>query len=157
MDTIKTTLLKKLQHFCAYQDRCHYEVQKKLFSLSVDKETSEDIFLELINKGYLNEERYARSIARGKFRIHHWGKIKIIAHLKSRFISPPLIQLALSEIDEEEYHQQIDIQLKKIYTDKKDIHKTIQALITKGYESDLVFEKASGLGKTDDFRTQDVF
>lgn len=145
MQTIKSTLLKKMQHFCAYQDRCHFEAEQKLLKLNADKETAGEIMLELIDEGFLNEERYARSIARGKFRIHHWGKIKIIAHLKARFISEPLIQIALSEIEDEEYIQELQKQMEKIFKEKKDQNKTIQALITKGFESDLVYELSSGL------------
>ena len=145
MQTIKTTLLKKLQHYCAYQDRCHFEVELKLTQLGADKETSGEILLDLIDDGFLNEERFARSVARGKFWIHHWGKNKIIAHLKARFISDPLIQLSLTEIQEEEYQQQLSILLKKIFKEKKDLNRTIQALIVRGYESELVYELASGI------------
>ena len=145
MQTIKSTLLKKLQHYCAYQDRCHFEVNQKLTQLGADKETADEIFLELLDEGFLNEERFARSIARGKFRIHHWGKNKIIAHLKARFITDPIIQIALTEIEEEAYHQQLQILLKRIFEEKKDLNRTIQALIVRGYESELVYEMASGL------------
>ena len=93
MQTIKSTILKKLQHYCAYQDRCHFEVEQKLKQLNADKETSDELFLQLIDEGFLNEERFARSIARGKFRIHHWGKNKIIIHLK-----PALFQILLFKL-----------------------------------------------------------
>jgi regulatory protein len=145
MQTIKSNLLKKMQHFCAYQDRCHFEAEQKLQKLNADKETAGEIMIQLIDEGFLNEERYARSVARGKFRIHHWGKIKIIAHLKARFVSDPLITVALSEIEPEEYHEELQKQMEKIYKEKKDQHKTIQALIAKGFETELVFEVASGL------------
>jgi regulatory protein len=149
MSTIKETLLKKMQHFCAYQDRCQFEVQQKLFKLGADKETSEEIFLSLFKEGFLNEERYARSIVRGKFRIHHWGRIKIITYLKARFVSEPLIQLALTEINEEEYLSELDDIIQKVFAEKKKIHKTIQSVITKGYETELVYERCSGLKEND--------
>lgn len=145
MQSIKITLLKKLQHYCAYQDRCHFEVEQKLTQLGADKETAAEIFTELLEDGFLNEERFARSVARGKFKIHHWGKNKIIAHLKARFISDPMIQVALTEIEEEAYHQQVNLLLKKIFQEKKDVNRTIQAMIVRGFESELVYEMASGL------------
>jgi regulatory protein len=148
MQSIKLTLLKKLQHYCAYQDRCHFEVEQKLTQLGADKETAAEIFTELLEDGFLNEERFARSVARGKFKIHHWGKNKIIAHLKARFISDPIIQMALTEIEEDAYHQQVNILLKKIFQEKKDVNRTIQAMIVRGFESELVYEMASGLPKT---------
>jgi regulatory protein len=143
MKTLKTSLLNKLQHYCAYQDRCHFEVQQKLNKLGADPETAGAIFIQLIEEGFLNEERFARSIARGKFRIHHWGKIKIIDHLRSRGISDVLIQISLTEIEEEEYLGQLQLQGKKIYQGKKDLNRTIQALIAKGFETELVYEHSS--------------
>lgn len=147
MQSTKLTLLKKLQHYCAYQDRCHFEVEQKLTQLGADKETAAEIFSELLEDGFLNEERFARSVARGKFKIHHWGKNKIIAHLKARSISDPMIQVALTEIEEEAYHQQLNLLLKKIFQEKKDVNRTIQAMIVRGFESELVYEMASGLQK----------
>jgi regulatory protein len=148
MQTLKIILLKKLQHYCAYQDRCHFEVQQKLSKLNADEEIAQEIFSTLIDEGFVDEERFARSIARGKFRIHHWGKNKIIAHLKARFIPEPVIQLALTEIDNEEYLQQLNIQIKKVYSEKKDLNRTIQALMVKGFESELVCELTSELPRS---------
>ncbi len=145
MATIKETHLKKLQHFCAYQDRCHFEVQQKMMKLGIDQETAGELFVALIQENYLNEERYARSIARGKFRIHHWGRTKIIAYLKARFISEAIIQLALTEIDEQEYLEELESILRKSYLEKKDMHRTIQSVILKGYETDLVYERSAVL------------
>ena len=77
MYSTKDKVLKQLQHYCAYQDRSQMEVEQKLKQLRVDPEYTDEIFLELLKDGFINEERFAKSYARGKFRIHHWGKIKI--------------------------------------------------------------------------------
>ncbi|MBK9723040.1 MAG: RecX family transcriptional regulator [Saprospiraceae bacterium] len=145
MYSTKDVLLKKLQHYCAYQDRCQFEVEQKLKQLGADQEYADQIFMDLIRDDYLNEERFAKAYARGKFRIHHWGRNKIIAHLKSKFISAPLIKIGILEINEEDYLAELDRQIKKAFQEKKDIHKTIQFLIGKGYESELVFEKTADL------------
>ena len=70
----KEITLQKLQHYCAYQDRSQKQVEKKLYELKCGREIAGEITLELIKSGYLNEERFARSFVRGKFRINHWGK-----------------------------------------------------------------------------------
>ena len=100
--TIKQAI-QKLEHYCAYQDRCHEEVIQKLRSMKMDQDEIDQIIVQLIADNFLNEERFACSYARGKHRIKHWGKIRIVNELKFRKISQYNINLALKEITTEEY------------------------------------------------------
>ena len=77
MKTSKDIALIQMQQFCAYQDRCHSEVRSKLLKLHVYGDDLEEIMAELIQDNFLDELRYAKSFARGKFRMNHWGKHKI--------------------------------------------------------------------------------
>ncbi len=95
--------LVSLQRFCVYQDRCHQEVRNKLIQLGVYGDTLESILAALISEGFLNEERFARSFVRGKFRIKRWGRQKIRQGLLFRQIPEMLIHKALQEIDPGEY------------------------------------------------------
>lgn len=145
MDT-PSQALEKLRHFCAYQERCHAEVSDKLRQLGLWGPDADEILATLINENYLNEERFARSFARGKFRMKNWGRKKITQALNLKKISPYCIRQGLSEIPEDAYRQT----LKKLARDKyealrkeqylKRRYKTIQYLIAKGYEPDLVRE-----------------
>ena len=99
--------LQKLQRYCAYQDRCHQEVRSKLIELGIYGDDLEEIIVELIEENFLNEERFARSYARGKFRFKCWGRIKITRELKMRKISDYLIRKALEEIPETDYQQEL--------------------------------------------------
>lgn len=147
MNMVRSKLVKKLQHYCGYQERCHQEVENKLSRMGADPELVGDILTELIDDGFLDELRYAKSIARGKFRIHHWGRNKIISLLKEKNIPNETIEIALEEIDDEEYRIQLQRLLRKLFEEKKDLNKTIQSLIQKGFETELVYELASGLNK----------
>ena len=64
---------------------------------------ADEILMELIQDGFLNEERYAQAFARGKVNIKGWGRKKIELELKMRGISAPCIVKALSEIDTDNY------------------------------------------------------
>jgi regulatory protein len=75
----------KTEHYCAYQERCHEEVVSKLRSIKLDSEEIDDIIAHLIGSNFLNESRFACSFARGKHRIKHWGKIRIVNELKTCF------------------------------------------------------------------------
>ena len=94
---------QKIAQYCVYQDRCHKEVEEKIKSFDLIPEAREMILLNLMKDNFLNEERFAKSFARGKFRIKHWGKNRIVNELKIRDISPYNIKTALKEIDDKEY------------------------------------------------------
>jgi len=77
---------KKLERYCAYQERCHQEVVQKLKSLNIIPVAIDQIISELITNNYLNETRFAQAYVRGKFRHKKWGKIRIQSQLKLRQI-----------------------------------------------------------------------
>ena len=142
----KEQAYQKLRHYCAYQDRCQAEVKTKAFSLGMKKSDAEELTARLIEEGCLDEERYARSLAGGKFRMKQWGKMKIRAELKQRFISEYCIKIALDEIDQDKYNEALHKLAVKKWNSVKSpgsnlfvkIAKTRDYLLQKGYEANLV-------------------
>lgn len=141
----KEDALKKMMRYCAYQDRCHQEVRQKLMRLQVLPDWREEIIVELIQENFLNEERYACSFARGKFRIKKWGRRRILKELKQRRISEYCIRKAMQEIDEEEYLQTIEYltQKKAALTKETDLFKkkskVANYLVGRGFETNLIW------------------
>lgn len=141
----------KLMQFCAYRDRSHKEVEEKLKEMNMIPAAKEQIIIQLMREDFLNEERFARSFVRGKFRIKKWGKIKIKQELKFRDISAPIIKLALTEISEIDYQTSLsELAEKKLVLIKesnpyKKKKKLLNYLLQKGYESHLVYEKVNTL------------
>lgn len=144
----------KLEHYCAYQDRCHSEVINKLYNLKVPVNEHDDIIVHLIEHNFLNEERFARNYSRGKHRISGWGKNRIIAELKSRKISDYLIRKALEELTDELYFDTLDkiaeqkwhsLSTLDIYQKEQ---KLISHLLRKGYEMEYIIDKLKELKKT---------
>lgn len=137
--------LTKLQWYCVYQDRCHKEVRTKLLEIGIYGEALERIIVALIEDNFLNEERFAQSFVRGKFRIKKWGRKRILQELKFRKISAYCIKKGMQEIDEVAYQSTLyDLLEKKNKTLKEtDLYKrrtkVAQYLIQKGYESGLVW------------------
>lgn len=140
-----------LENYCAYQERCHKEIEQKLYDLKMIPEAKEHIILHLMQHNFLNEERYAKSFVRGKFSIKKWGRIKIINELKFKNISTYNIKTALKEINEEEYLNNLssvaEKKLKLINEPNafKKRNKLATFLISKGYESNLVFDLVKSL------------
>ena len=139
---------KRLERYCSYQDRCHKEVEQKLFEMRMIPEANELILLSLMENDFLNEERFAKSFARGKFNIKNWGRKRIVLELKRRDISKYNIDVALKEIDEEAYQNKIKFLAVKKYEllsepdSFKKRKKLIDFLLRKGYENYLVYDVA---------------
>jgi regulatory protein len=143
----KAVALQKLQRYCAYQDRCHQEVRSKLLELGVYGDTLEEVMAELITERFLDEERFAKSYARGKFRVKKWGRIRIQQELKMRKISAYCIKKGMAEIDEAAYRATLqELISEKIthYGLRHDIfvarQKAAQYALGRGYESSLVWD-----------------
>ncbi len=134
-------------HYCKYQERCHSEVRNKLYELGFTTPEVEQQLSGLIETGVLNEERFARAFARGRFRMKQWGREKIKQQLKLRKISDYCIKKALTEIDGDDYHSTLNkIAYKKWAEVKKDRSlqsrksKLYRYLVQKGYERDMVMD-----------------
>jgi regulatory protein len=143
--TVDEALLK-MMNYCVYQDRCHQEVEEKLKALDMYEDAKNHIIIKLLEDDFLNEERFARSYARGKFRIKKYGRIRITRELKSRAISVYNLKAGLSEIDEDEYIDTLrDLAQHKLSITKesnvyKKRQKIYQHLAYKGYETELIYE-----------------
>ncbi len=137
---------EKIQAFCAYQERSQRQVEEKLTSYGLAEEARGQLLVELIQQNFLNEERFARAFVRGRFRIKKWGKNKIRQQLKHHRISAYIMRKAFSEIDETLYLETVRIQAQKKWEATPDKNafrkkgKVAQYLITRGYESPLVWE-----------------
>jgi regulatory protein len=142
----KDDALIRMQHYCAYQERCHKEVRGKLLDLGIYGQDLEEIIADLIGDNFLNEERFACSFARGKFRIKKWGRNRILRELKMRDISSYCVRKAMKEIEEEEYLKTLRSVLKKRadrLKEKNDFarkSKLAQYAIGRGFEPELVWE-----------------
>ncbi len=134
----------KLKHYCAYQERSHVEVKEKLYSYGLRKTDVEILLSRLIEENYLNEERFAKLFAGGKFRMKKWGRVKIVYELKQKRISSYNIKQALEEIDEEQYQsvlrKLVEERWKKLKNEQHIVRqaKTQQYLLQKGFESNLI-------------------
>ncbi|HVU97228.1 MAG TPA: regulatory protein RecX [Puia sp.] len=100
--------LQKARHYCGYQERCHRDVQEKLYSFGLRKADVGRALATLIEENYLNEERFAVQYAGGHFRLKSWGRVRIRYELKQKQVSDYCIKKALATIDEEEYEQALE-------------------------------------------------
>jgi regulatory protein len=137
--------LQKIRHYCGYQERCHRDVQEKLYSFGLRKPDVEQALATLIEENYLNEERFAVQYAGGHFRLKSWGRIRIRYELKQKQVSDYCIKKGLAVIDEKVYEQT----LARLAEEKAEAlanepnayvrkQKLQEYLLRKGYEADRV-------------------
>ncbi|PCI11852.1 MAG: recombinase RecX [Flavobacteriaceae bacterium] len=142
---------RALEKYCAYQERCHKEVTQKLYDLNMIPEARAVIIVHLIEHNFLNEERFSKSYARGKFRIKKWGKQRITRELKFRNISVYNIKSAFKEITDDDYFTAFNALAEKRLSAIKETNKykkrkkLADYLLYRGWESNLVYAKVSEL------------
>jgi len=138
---------EKMRNWCAYQERSQNDARQKLHEFKLEPEAVESIIIDLITENYLNEERFAMAFTSGKFRIKHWGRIKIKIALRQHKVSDYCINKALKSIDENEYEKALEkviekkLRLVKTSDEKKKFYSVMTHVISKGFESDLVIEQ----------------
>lgn len=140
------TALQKAEAYCAYQERCQQEVRDKLYDLGLYSDEVESAIAELISNNFINEERFAKAFAGGKFRIKKWGRVKIKQELKFRKLSEYCIRKGLLEIDELEYIKTLEhLILKKEKEIKgklgpQKLFKIHRYVVSRGFEQDLIWD-----------------
>ena len=139
--------LKRAASFCVYQERTQREVRAKLAEWQVDEDGAECIIMDLILDRFINEERYAKAFAGGKFRVKHWGRMKIKYELKLKGVSTQNILIGLKEINAEDYALKIQYLIERKLKETQHLERGLRNqkignfLISKGYESDIVWDE----------------
>lgn len=147
----KKDALVKAQNLCAQQEKCEFDIRKKLYDWKSKPEDFDDIINDLLNDKFIDEQRYAISFAKEKFRFNKWGKLKIEYSLNQKNIPHNYIKNALAEINETDYDILLENELlKKLKTIKDTDEYTIKSKLTryvlsKGFENGKVFDKVTSI------------
>ena len=142
---------QRIYAYCAYQERTHQEVKRKLFEFGLRTDEVDELLSQLITEGYLNEERFAKAFAGGKFRVKKWGRLKILNELEARGLTKNCIRSGMSEIDDADYSSTLTSLLSKkaeLITDNDSLKKKerlAKFAIQKGYEPELVWKHVKQL------------
>jgi len=144
-DTIKTALGKAMG-LCAKSEQCSSDILSKLESWGLDSSEATSVINILVRENFINDQRYADSFVRDKYRHNKWGKVKIAAHLRSKNIEPEVIVTSLSLLDDDQYRQMITDTLnshRKFIKAKNQFDlkgKLLRFGLSKGFESHLVYD-----------------
>ena len=143
---INPEIIIKARKYCDYQERSQQELRDKLYEWGLHKREVEQVIAQMIEEGFMNEERFAIAFAGGKFRIKNWGRIKIKLALKQKKVSDYCIRKALNQIEDKDYQKTLE-KIISAYAKKvkeknplKKNYRIAQYVIGKGYEPELVWE-----------------
>lgn len=141
---VPAEILSKLEHFCAYQERCEADVRKKLVSLPISVAQREEVVRRLKEHDFINDERYTECFIRGKMRENQWGRVKIKQALFAKGVDAQIVSDKMAEIDEDEYNQLLQDVLDKWKRqnagDADNRSKLIRAMLNKGFEVDKIMQ-----------------
>lgn len=143
----------KIKQWCAYQERSQNETRYKLYEYGLKEVEVEEIVSKLISENFLNEERFAMALTGGKFRIKHWGKVKIRIELKKHKISDYSINKALKAIEDDDYINILTLVLEKkirqtkIKEKQKLFYSVLNYAVSRGFERDLATDQLNKLLK----------
>jgi len=148
----QATAYDKAAFLCSRSEHCTSEIQEKLKLWGLSVEDAEPVIEKLKEEKYLDDERFARAYTKDKFRFNHWGKQKIAYMMRSKQISPEIMELAFEEIEDEGYSEE----LRKLLTDKeksvkaKDKYdkrnKLMRFAMGRGFESEGIYKVLKELG-----------
>ncbi len=140
---MNSSILKKACSYCIYQERTQADVLQKLKEWKVYGDEADEILTWLITENFVNEGRYAKQFAGGKFRVKKWGRKKILYELKQKGISANCIKEAMLEITDEDYFDTLTVlyqnKLKSQLSENdafKAKQRTVAYLLGKGYTYD---------------------
>lgn len=149
----KEQALQKLRFYCRYQQRCQSEIKEKLFDLGVHKKDHDILINELTKENCVSDERFADAFVNGRFKMKQWGRKKIQRGLKGKNVSDEITQKALKQINQKEYAAILTKLAKEKYASLKHEQylirkkKTMDYLLQKGYEVDLVRKAVNNFSK----------
>ena len=136
--------LRRAAALCSNKEQCTGTILEKLRTWGVDTDDAHRVIRKLQEEKFLDDRRYAKFYVRDKYKLNHWGKVKITAMLRQKKIDNSVIEEALTEIDMKEYEEICENLIKtKSATLHDSNHFTRQGKLFRfaagrGFESDLI-------------------
>ncbi len=152
--------LQKVQAICSRQEKCIFDISKKLVAWGATKKETDEIISLLLKENFIDEKRYARMFASEKVRFNKWGPKKVELALRVKKISKDDIIFALNEINELFKPEQLhEILLKKVKSiNAKNVfdfkNKLVRFGVSRGFEYEQVLREVEKIVSATKFEFQ---
>jgi regulatory protein len=149
---VKAYLMKLL----GMRDHARKELLTKALRKDYTKEVVLDILDELEEKGYINEEAFAKKFTADKFNLNQWGPSKIKAHLFKKGVSKSVAEQSVQNFFEEqelkETYLNLVLKRKRRFLKEENLlkrkKKIFDYLNRKGFKPDTIFKHMDELMET---------
>lgn len=94
-------LLARMQRICSTREYCSFDIENKLRKENLSDNLIEKIVASLISDKFIDDSRYANAFAGDKSKFGGWGPSKIIYALKTKKISPHILNIVKRNIDKD--------------------------------------------------------
>jgi len=88
---------------CSKSEHCSYDIEQKLKRWELDEEATARIMEYLIKNKFIDDERYARAMAKDKLRYNKWGSGKLRQALWLKRIPKDICDEVMAEISDADY------------------------------------------------------
>jgi regulatory protein len=145
--------LQRAAALCSRQEQCTSHIRHKLREWNVNDRDAENILKKLHQEKFLDDKRYATYFVRDKFRLNHWGKVKISHILRQKGIDENTLFTALDQIDEDSYLETcVELIRNKSASLKEKNHYTKRGKLFRfasgrGFESDMIHRALQIIGQ----------
>lgn len=136
-DPIYRRARERALYLLDYRDHCYAEIVTKLLK-NYDEEVAYAVADELADKGMIDDERYAESMARRLVEVKLYGTYRARQELRRRGVPKSIIEDALAEYEEGGVDRALEL-IERRYTryldpdDRREQQKLIAALVRSGY------------------------
>jgi regulatory protein len=89
--------LERAYRYLNRRERTVHEVRQHLSGLDLEARAVDVAVAELIEAGYLDDERYARLFVQDKRELEEWGSVRIRRALEARGVKRDVVDAALTE------------------------------------------------------------
>lgn len=144
MVDVPAYIITQMERFCAWQERCPFDVHRKLIPYHLSEGQEESVIKYLKENQFLDEDRYVESFVRSKVKAA-WGRQKIVAALRAKQVPSTVIDRFCAEISTDDYTEKLRQSIEKWQRGHPDVEnarpKLIRHLLAKGYGMEEVMKE----------------
>ncbi len=138
--------LQQLAAACARAEICPADALARLRRRGLSAGDAQKVVDELVDRGFIDPERYARAFAADKMRFAGWGRRKIAMALRVKRLAREHISEALDALDPDEYEERLTAILRSkmrslasAAPEPYELRRKLYAFAAgRGFESDLI-------------------
>lgn len=99
--------LNRAAALCARSEQAPADVRAKLQQWGLSSGDAAQVLRDLVQQGFVDEQRFARAFVKDRFTFNGWGRIKIAHQLRLKAIPAEIIAEAMTAIDEDRYRDRL--------------------------------------------------